>query len=94
MEKNSSRQRIHGTRLPTTSHLRDGRVSGKVIHKRDGRVSGEVIHTRDDRVSGEVIHTRDDRVSGKDSRISPTSKRILEEITVKRRNVMRELANR
>ena len=58
MEKNSSRQRVHSTRLPTTSHPRDGRESRK------------------------------------DSRVSPTSKRILEEITVKRRNIMRELANR
>ena len=58
MEKNSSRQRIHSTRLPTTSCPRDSRESQK------------------------------------DSRVSPTSKRILEEITVKRRNVMRELANR
>ena len=58
MEKNSSRQRAHSTRLPTTSKPRDGRVSQK------------------------------------DSRLSPTSKRILEEITVKRRSLMRELANR
>ena len=36
----------------------------------------------------------DGRESRKDSRLSPTSKRILEEITVKRRDVMRELANR
>ncbi len=34
------------------------------------------------------------RESRKDLRVSPTSKRIIEEITVKRRNVMRELANR
>lgn len=39
-------------------------------------------------------HPRDGRENRKDSRISPTSKRILEEISVKRRNVMRELANR
>ena len=39
-------------------------------------------------------HPRDGRESRKDLRVSPTSKRIIEEITVKRRNVMRELANR
>ena len=36
----------------------------------------------------------DDRESRKDLRVSPTSKRIIEEITVRRRDVMRELANR
>lgn len=39
-------------------------------------------------------HPRDGRESRKDLRVSPTSKRIIEEITEKRRNVMRELANR
>ena len=36
----------------------------------------------------------DGRESRKDMRVSPTSKRIIEEITVRRRDVMRELANR
>ena len=36
----------------------------------------------------------DGRDSRKDMRVSPTSKRIIEEITERRRDVMRELANR
>lgn len=35
----------------------------------------------------------DGRESRKDLRVSPTSKRIIEEITERRRDVMRELAN-
>ena len=41
-----------------------------------------------------TIHKRDGRESRNDIRVSPTSKRILEEITEERWNVMRELANR
>ncbi len=41
-----------------------------------------------------TIHTRDGHESRKDIRVSPTSKRIIEEFMVERRNVMRELANR
>ena len=37
---------------------------------------------------------RDDCENQKDFRVSPASKHILEEIIVKRKNVMRELANR
>ncbi len=41
-----------------------------------------------------TIHTGDGHESRKDIRVSPTSKRIIEEFMVERRNVMRELANR